>query len=177
MIREVVLTILQAGVALVVLSAGSAKLADVRGFATTVSTLGVPRAWSARTARGVALAEIGVGALALAGIAGRVVGVLLLALTVGFVAVTIFALRWRPQARCRCFGALSESRFGPISLVRSVLLAAAAAVVVVGGHGTTGLTYGPLESVLLLAIAALFAVGCAAASTAVALMRKGAANT
>lgn len=100
--------------------------------------------------------------------------VLVFSLAFGFVAVTAAAARWRPQVQCRCFGALAESGFGRTTLLRSVVLAVAAGMV--AGVGTAPIEYGGTATGLLLALGALFALGCAAAANAIALMRKGAAS-
>jgi hypothetical protein len=175
-IRDIVLTGLAALLALVLLGAGGAKLADLGGFATSLVRLGLPEPWSRPAARLVAAAEVGVGGLSLAGVAPGLVSVLVLGLTVGFVATAGYAARWRPEVRCRCFGALSESRFGRTSVLRSALLAVAAGVVVAAGDARGGGPHGAVETVLLLGLAVLFSVACAAAANAVDLMRRGATS-
>jgi hypothetical protein len=59
-------------------------------------------------------------------------------------------------------------------VLRSVLLAAAGGLVVAGVATGRGVAYGVTATVLLLAVAAVFAAGCAAAANAVDLVRKGA---
>jgi uncharacterized membrane protein YphA (DoxX/SURF4 family) len=171
---EPLVAAVQATVGLVLLGAGGAKLADLSGFAVTLGRLGLPQRWGEPAARGVAAAEVSLGALSLANVAPRIVSVVVFAFTLGFVAVTAYAARWRPQLRCRCFGALAETRFGPVSVLRSVLLAAAGGLVVAGVTPGRGVVYGVTATVLLLAVAAVFAAGCAAAANAVDLVRKGA---
>jgi hypothetical protein len=173
---NVLLSALHAALALVLLGSGGAKAADLRGFAGTLAALGLPARWAVASARGVVVTEVGVGAASLANLAPRVTSVAVFALALGFVAVAALATSRRPQVRCRCFGALTESRFGPATLVRSVVLAAGAGVVVVVGGEVVAAGYGIAATVLLLVVAALFTAGCAAASTAIESVRRGAVS-
>ena len=92
----------------------------------------------------------------------------------GFAAVTVYAVRTRPGLRCRCFGALTESRFGPYALVRTLALVALAAVVVVAADGRVDLPSAPggTGAAFTLAGGALFALACAQAARTLDLVQR-----
>jgi len=170
---EIAAGALPPAIGLILIGAGAAKLADLAGFAVTLAGLGIPRRWATAAARSLALAEAGIGALGFAGVARTAVATATFALTLGFLAVTAAAARWRPQVRCRCFGALADSRFGKASLARGLALAAASGLALT----QTGTAHYPLwATALLLAFAALFALCCAAAAKAVDLVHAGGAR-
>jgi uncharacterized membrane protein YphA (DoxX/SURF4 family) len=169
---DAVLTVLQVTVGLVLVGAGATKLADRAGFAATLAGLGAPARPARVGATVVAVVEIGLGAACIAGIGGRPIHLLVFVLTLGFVAVTAAATRWRPQVRCRCFGALSESRFGSVTLTRGLVLATASGVVALAARPAEIAVFGPADTVLLIGFAVVFGVGCGAAATALDLMRR-----
>jgi hypothetical protein len=157
--------------AVVLLAAGAAKLADLRAFETTI--LGLGNGMSARGARMLALvlaaSEAGIGFASLAGVWPGAVDIAVLALLVVFAGVTAYAWRRNPGGRCRCFGALSESRFGPREMARSVLLAATGvAVVAAGAAGEAAYDATSLPGAALLICAVLFALACAQSARALA---------
>ncbi len=167
------LTALQVAVGLVLVGAGATKLVDLPGFTATLVGLGIGEAPARVGARLVAVTELGLGAASVAGIGLRVVNLAVLALMLAFLAVAAAAARWRPQVRCRCFGALSESRFGSTTVVRSLGLVAVSAVVVVGNGAVDRVgDDATIWTGLLLALAAAFAMGCAALANALDAMRR-----
>jgi uncharacterized membrane protein YphA (DoxX/SURF4 family) len=121
----------RAAVAVTLVASGSAKLGDVRSFAETVRGVGVPRRYARALGGAVALVETTLGALALAGLWVRAVDAAMLAMLLLFAGIAVYAWRTSPDLRCRCFGSLSDSRFGRRTLLRTVALAAVAALVVV----------------------------------------------
>ena len=103
--------------------AGAAKLMDQSGFALTLIGLGVS-ARAGQVARIAALLiplmELGVGIWLTSGLAPALANAAVLSLTVAFSAVIGFAVLRAPNTACRCFGALSDSRFGHQLLLRSI---------------------------------------------------------
>jgi hypothetical protein len=168
----VVVLACKAFIAVLLLTAGGAKLAGLAGFAETVR-LFVPR----RMPRGVRLAvaacigggELGVGAASLsvpaAGWLNPVVlaicGCFLLTLTFGYV-----RHRGRP---CRCFGALSRRGFTTAGIGRAAGLVAAAAAAT-ASVPPRAITLSPPTRLGLLACGLL--VGAAAYSAAAAVGAK-----
>ena len=164
-------TMLQILLGLMLVGAGAAKLTDLKGFASTLAGLGLGGRWARGGAKVVAGSELGIGLLSVTGIAARAVGVLVFALMLAFLVVSSSAARWRPQVRCRCFGGLSDSRFGSRSVILSLALVLASGLVVLLGH-TESADYGLTNTLLLLVLAAAFATGCAAAANALEVMRR-----
>jgi hypothetical protein len=122
----------KAALAVVLLVAGSAKLADLDDFAGAVG-LFVPGRWPrlAPAAPPVVAVVLAVGEL-LIGVASLCwpglgwVNVAVLALACGFTAVAAFGYARRRGQPCRCFGALSRRRFGPRALAQALLISGAA---------------------------------------------------
>jgi hypothetical protein len=120
--------------AMLLVVAGLSKAADLDAFQQALALVvpGFAGAAARMLAIGVAGTELLVGSLSLTRPALGLADLAVLALCGGFLAVSLIG-SWRHRgASCRCFGALSDQRFGPESVVRSVVLLAAAAVVVLG---------------------------------------------
>lgn len=124
----------KAGLAVMLLVAGGAKLADLAGFATAVR-LFLPQAqvaarWSGPAARCAALAvagaELALGGTSLAAPGQRWAGVVIGVLGCGFVAVSGAGYAFRRGTSCRCFGALSRRRYDLPGVGRAVAIAALA---------------------------------------------------
>lgn len=164
-------TALQVLLGLLLVGSGAAKLTDLKGFASTLVGLGIRGRWARLGSKAVAGSELGIGLLSVTGIASSAVNMLVFALMLVFLAVSISAARWRPQLRCRCFGGLSDSRFGPGSVILSSVLVIVSGFVVVVGY-TEAAGYGMTNTLLLLLITAAFATGCAAAANALDIMRR-----
>jgi hypothetical protein len=118
----------RAGLAVILLAAGGAKLADLDGFAVAVAIF-VPRPLRAVTGgRGIALAaavavtELAAGAISLCWPELRWANLLVLALACGFIVVAAVGYIWHRDRPCRCFGALTRRGFGVRSLVQAVLM-------------------------------------------------------
>ena len=109
-------------IAVLLVAAGGAKLADRRGFAASVR-LFLPGPAAPRLHRAVALGiaggEIAVGAASLSSPRARWLNLVVLAICCGFVAVSAAGYRWHRGRSCRCFGALSRRRFNLAGLGRS----------------------------------------------------------
>jgi hypothetical protein len=113
-------------VAVLLVAAGGAKLADLPGFAASVRLflpgLGAP-GLDRGVALGVAAAEIAAGAASLSSPKAGWLNLAVLAICGGFVAVSAAGYRWHRGRSCRCFGALSRHRFNLAGLGRSLLIA------------------------------------------------------
>jgi len=170
------LVLLAAGrgiLAVVLLASGGAKLGDLASFGGTLRALGVPERHGRPAGVLVATVEAALGFALLTGSAVRAVDVAVLGLMAGFAAVTVYAVRTRPGLRCRCFGALTESRFGPYALVRTLALVVLAAVVV-AADGRVDLPSAPggTGAAFTLAGGALFALACAQAARTLDLVQR-----
>jgi hypothetical protein len=120
-------------IAVTLLAAGGAKLADLPGFAATVR-LFVPRHPAAPAPRavaiGIAAGEIAVGAASLSSPRAGWLNVVVLAVCLGFLSVSVIGyFRHRGRA-CHCFGALSVRTFSLAGIARAALLAIAAGVAI-----------------------------------------------
>ena len=160
-------------VAVVLVASGAAKLADVRNFRGTLVGLGLHRG-SATAAWLVGGAEVAVGVVSLAALWPVVTAAVVVAVTLGFAVVAAVASRRAPGLRCRCFGALTNSQFGPKALARSVALAAVAALVLAGelGYGEP-VDWAPVPLAALLGSTLLFALAAAQAARAIGLVQEG----
>lgn len=147
----------KAAVAVLLVAAGGAKLADLAGFAATVRQF-VPGP-ARPLAIAIATAEIGLGAASLSSPRVRWLNLAVLALSAAFVAVAWHGYRWHRGRPCRCFGALSARGFTLAAVGRACLIAGAAAVAMIpaapaltrlGDPGRLGL----LAGALLVALAA-----------------------
>jgi hypothetical protein len=157
--------------ALTLIAAGSAKLADTGAFASTVR-LFVPRGWLP-AARAVPLAliiaagELAVGCASLA-VPGAVwVNWVALGLAVAFIAVSVVGYARYRNRSCNCFGGLSRRRFDRRGIARSLLIAVLGVVAALPVPASA-IRLSAVDASLLLAAAAL--AGCAtfAAAKAVA---------
>jgi hypothetical protein len=148
----------KAGVAVVLVSSGYAKLAGPRAEAK----LGLPSVLASldRTAGRLSLGslELALGAASLLalgspGLDGLVLG-LCLALFVGSAILGVT----RPGTACQCFGAASSSAFGVRHTVWTGVLALGAAIAFagsLGGAGTPAWSWHPLMLVTLLGVLVL----------------------
>ena len=161
----------KAAVAVLLIAAGGAKLADLPGFAATVRQFWPARMWpgsARRIAVAVAGAELALGAASLSSPRARWLNLAVLALSAGFVVVAAAGYHWHRGRSCRCFGALSGRGFSVAGIGRACLItAAAAAAAVPGGSALTqvGLAgrLGLLAGALLVALAARSAAAAAGA--------------
>jgi Methylamine utilisation protein MauE len=159
----------RAGLAVMLVVAGSAKLADLASFAAAVRlllTFRVHRSAVRASALAIALTELAAGAASLVLPSAGWVNSVVLALACGFVVVSGFGYLFHRGRSCRCFGALSSRRFDLTAIARSLAITAAAAAAMIRVPPVlTGI--GPSARILLLVSAAV--VGLAAFSAARAL--------
>lgn len=167
----------KAAVAVLLVAAGGAKLADLPGFAATVRLFWPTRirhGWARQIAATIAIAELALGAASLSSPRARWLNLAVLALSAGFVVVAAIGYRWHRGRSCRCFGALSGRGFSRAGIGRPCLIALAAAVATVpassafthvGLPGRLGLLAGALL-VALAASSAASAAGVLAAAPA-----------
>jgi hypothetical protein len=164
----------KAVIAVALLAAGGAKLADLPGFAATVR-LFAPRGWPARVVRAIAVTiaagEIATGAASLSSPQARWLNLVVLAVGCGFVVVAVTGYIWHPGRSCRCFGALSGRSFSVSGICRAAVIAIGAALAVtpashaqvqVGLAGRLGL----LGGAALLTVAAWTAAAAVGAGDA-----------
>jgi hypothetical protein len=125
--------------AVMLLVAGGAKLADLAGFAASVRLFAPRRlARSAsrrpllrRVALAVALAEVALGGASLTSPALGWLNPVVLAVGCVFVAVSGAGYAFHRGRSCRCFGALSQRRFDLAGIGRAVAVAAVAGLATV----------------------------------------------
>ncbi len=164
----------KAGLAVLLLVAGAAKLAGPDGFAATVR-LFVParllrpplRSLPRWIAMAVALGEVALGGVSLAAPAASWVNPVVLAAGGGFVIVSGIGYARHRGRSCRCFGALSRRRFGRAGIGRAVLIAAVAAVPLAGLPASV-VRLAPADRGLLLGAAFLLAAGAFTAARVLA---------
>ncbi|MGN6792683.1 MAG: MauE/DoxX family redox-associated membrane protein [Streptosporangiaceae bacterium] len=118
-------------IAVLLVAAGGAKLADLAGFAATVR-LFLPARTAPTVRRAVAMiiagAEVVVGAASLSSPLAGWLNLAVLALCCVFVVASAVGYRRHPGRACRCFGALSGRSFDLAGVARGVLLAIGAAL-------------------------------------------------
>lgn len=171
-----ILLLIRASLAVVLFASGAAKLADTRGFATTLKGLGIP-VGRGFLLRGLALAlpllEVSVGIMVVSGLWSTVINGVVLALMCSFSIVVAIALRKKPHVTCRCFGALSDSQFSPKGLVRNLLLTVLAAAVFWSGYTVEPSLNMPSGAIVLLAAGyLLFALAAAQAAKSIAILKE-----
>ena len=165
---------LRAGLSLVLVVAGAAKLADRHGFRATLVGLGLPP--RAASALGFVFpgVEIAVGVAGLANLAPVATDAALVLLTATFVAVSAYAAAYRPSVRCRCFGDLAASAFSRRGVSRSLVLAVLASALLTLSLTTPRVAEAHADaSALAVGVAtALFALVCVQAARAAESVRQ-----
>jgi hypothetical protein len=155
---DVLVLAIKAGLALTLLTAGSAKLADVNSFAATVR-LFVPRRVPGFATRGIAggtgLAELLIGSASFSFPSIAWVNVVVLVAGCVFVAVSGVGYLFHRGVTCRCFGRLSRRSFDAPALARSLGIAGLAAFVAVSTVSPGAVDLTAVAHLLLLATAAL----------------------
>jgi hypothetical protein len=164
----------KAGLAVLLLAAGGAKLADLAGFGASIR-LFVPRRASARAqalvpaaAGAIVTAELGAGSISLCWPSAAWVNFAVLALACGFTVVAVVGYAKYRGRPCRCFGALTRRSFSMRSLLQSVVVLAAA-VLATRPAGQVEMTLGLTAHVLLLAAAGLMTLAAYTAARALAM--------
>lgn len=164
----------KAGLAVLLLASGGAKLADIAGFAATIR-LFVPGRAMARLPQALPAAAITIAAVEL--IAGGIslcwpaagwMNPAVLALGCGIAAVAgIGYLRHRGRP-CHCFGALTRRGFSARTLLQALVIVAVAALACQRVHPAAELRLGAGMHVLLLFAAVLLAAAATTAAKALA---------
>lgn len=155
-------------VAVVLLVAGGAKLADVRGFAAAVRLLipvRVPGITGRMIALAVAAGEVALGLASLSSPATGWLNTVVLGATCGFVAVSVWGYAFHRGHSCRCFGALSRRKFDVLGITRALATAAAAALAAIGLPRAM-VEINAADQVLLLLTAALTSLAAFSAARA-----------
>jgi uncharacterized membrane protein YphA (DoxX/SURF4 family) len=162
--------------ALVLLVACLAKLADRAGSREAVLGFGVPEALAGSVTTLLPLAELAAAVLLVPAATARAGAVIAAALLVSFCAGITRSIAHGEAPDCHCFGQLHSSPAGPKTLARNLLLGAAAVLVVVGGPGTSATAWISRPSgtalVVLLAGVALAAVLAGCGAFALSLLRQ-----
>jgi len=159
----------KAGLAVLLLVAGGAKLADLAGFGAAVRLFLPARAIRLASPAGLAIAAAGLvaGGVSLCWPALGWVNIAVLVLAVGFAVVAVTGyIRHRGQ-QCRCFGTLSQRGFGRREVGQAMAIMAAA-VIAARPAGGAQLQLATTAQVLLLCGAGLTAVAARTAAGALA---------
>jgi hypothetical protein len=174
--------------AVMLLVAGGAKLADLDSFAVSVRLFLPRRPWAGAPAAGglltspalarriawaVALTELGLGAASLAVPAIWALNVAVLCAACCFAAVSGVGFAFHRGRSCRCFGALSARRFDLAGLGRSAAVAALAglATAPAGPGAPAAVDLSPAGHGLLVAGSALVAFVAFTAARSLAASR------
>jgi hypothetical protein len=161
----------KAGLAVLLLAAGGAKLADLDGFGDAIAMFlprRVPVAIGGRTevaAVAVALTEVAAGALSLCWPGLGWANLVVLALACVFAAVAAIGYAMHRGRPWRCFGALTRREFGARTLAQAVLMVCAA-VLAARPVAPADLSFGLIERLLLLTAAGMLALAAGTAARA-----------
>ena len=121
----------KAGLAVVLIVAGAAKLADLPSFVAAARLLlpsRVPHAWLRMAAYGVVGIELGVGSISLALPNQTWLNTVVCVIACGFVLASAYGFATHRGRPCACFGGISGTTFDSSGVFRSVLVAISAAV-------------------------------------------------
>ncbi|HVB44031.1 MAG TPA: MauE/DoxX family redox-associated membrane protein [Streptosporangiaceae bacterium] len=171
-------------IAVLLLVAGGAKLADLPGFTVSVR-LFAPRRTGPRIARAAATCiaggEIAAGAVSLSSPRLGWLNLVVLGICGGFFVVSVVGYVRYPHRSCRCFGALSRHSFARPAIARAagLTIAALLATARAGGPAVQVGPAGRLATLLvglLVAVAALSAAAAIGAGSDPAAARPGAAK-
>lgn len=161
-------------VAVMLLAAGGAKLADLASFAVTVRLFlprGVPRRVRGGAAVGIAVAEVVIGGASLSFPAVRWLNLVVFAAAGVFVLVSVAGFVFYRGQSCRCFGALSQRKFDAAGIVRSLGIATLAAFAM-SGVPPESIRLGIGARILLLTAMAIVGFAAFTAAGAVAVSRE-----
>jgi hypothetical protein len=157
-------------IAVLLVAAGGAKLADLPGFAGVVA-LFVPASVPLRLLRGAALGlavgEIVIGAASLTSPGLGWLNPVVLGVGCSFLVVSAVGFTWHRGRSCHCFGALSTRTFNPAGIGRAAVIVAGAALGMVPVRSSL-IQLSPASRLGLLAGAALVAWAAFTAAAAVA---------
>lgn len=162
----------KAALAVMLIIAGGAKLADRVGFAAVVRLFIPMRVLAGaykHIATAIALAEVILGCASLSFPAAKWINLIVLAAGCAFIVVSVTGLALHRGKSCNCFGALSRRRFDVQSVFRSLLIAAFAVVATVGVSPSAVRVGAPAQALLFIAGAMLLAVSFTAAKALAAI--------
>jgi len=164
----------KAALAVVLVVAAGAKLADLHGFASAVRLFAPrPAPWPVlrAVALNIAVAEFALGAASLSSPAAGWLNPVVLAVGCAFAAVSAVGYAFHRGRSCRCFGALSQRKFDAAGIARSILIVAMAAVAMAPVQPSS-VQLTPITRVLLLAAAAMLAFVALTAARVLAMSRE-----
>jgi hypothetical protein len=157
-------------IAVLLVAAGGAKLADLPGFAGAVE-LFMPRHMPSRFLHGAALwlavGEIMIGAASLSSPGLGWLNPVVLGVGCGFLIVSAAGYAWHRDRSCHCFGALSTRTFNAAGIGRTAAIVAGAALGTVPVRSSL-IQLSPASRLGLLAGTALVAWAAFTAAAAVA---------
>lgn len=117
--------------------AGAAKLLDRDAARRAAEDFGVPWRFAGGVAVGLPVVELGVAGALVPAATAPVAALAAAGLLAAFSVVIGVAIARGRAVDCHCFGALSASPAGPVTLARNVALLAGAALVAVAGPGAS----------------------------------------
>ncbi|HZO77576.1 MAG TPA: MauE/DoxX family redox-associated membrane protein [Solirubrobacteraceae bacterium] len=162
----------KSGLALMLIVAGSAKLAGVSSFAASVKLFapvqGSTRALE-RIAIGIAAFELTLGSASLAFPSVAVINLLVLATACGFLTVSSIGYVRHRGKSCLCFGGLSNRVFDGLGILRSVVIVGLATGVSVIAVSRSAIALSTAGHLLLLGGAAVIAMATYTAARGVAM--------
>ncbi|MDQ2813687.1 MAG: hypothetical protein M3Z75_17930 [Actinomycetota bacterium] len=164
----------KSAVAVMLLVAGGAKLADLASFAATVRLFvprGIPSPLRGAMAFCLVAVEVVLGGVSLSFPAVKWLNLVIFALTIGFVVVSVVGFLFYRGRSCRCFGALSQRKFDVAEILRSIGIAALAAIAMLGVQSAS-VGIDVAARVLLLIAATLLALAAFTAAGALAVSRE-----
>jgi Methylamine utilisation protein MauE len=165
----------KAMLAVLLLTAGGGKLADIVGFAATVRLfvpVRVPGSAIWACSLGIAVGEAVLGAVSLSWPSAAWPNLAVLALACGFLGVSAVGYTFYRGRSCSCFGALSRRRFDVVGIIRSAVVCAAA-VIPISGIQSADLQAGDAARGLLAAGAVLLAYASFTAARALGATMRG----
>lgn len=169
---DVLVLAAKSGLALMLVVAGSAKLAGVSGFAASVK-LFVPIQGSFRVmeriAIGVAMFELALGTASLAFPSVAVINMLVLATACAFLTISSLGYIRHRGKSCLCFGQLSNRVFDAAAVMRSLLIVGLAASVALIAVSQSAMQLATADHVLLLGGIVVIAVATYTAARGVAM--------
>jgi hypothetical protein len=169
----------KAVLAVMLLVAGGAKLADLAGFAASVRLFAPRRIAGSMSSQPVlhavalvlALGELALGAASLTFPALGWLNPVILVVGCAFVGVSAAGYTFHRGRSCRCFGALSQRRFDLAGIGRAVMVVAVAALATVA-VSPSSIRLGPADHGLLLAASCLLTFVAFTAARALAASRE-----
>jgi hypothetical protein len=164
----------KSALAMMLLVAGGAKLADLASFTATMRMFAphpVPRPVVGGGALAVALAEVTAGAVSLSAPGARWVNPAIFVLACVFVVVSAVGYAFFRGRSCRCFGALSQRKFDAWGMARAAAIVAVAAVAMIGVR-PAAVQIQAAAQVALLAAAILLVVTAFTAARALSMSNR-----